>query len=91
MLVLLETDDKLIMAGLDRMEIFFFHYSNCFINKILTAPMTWHTLNSFLPIFELLGPKFVLDQNVYVSSYYYLQVSTPVMLILTHVPSTYMD
>ena len=74
------------MAGLDRMEIFFFHYSNCFINKILTAPMTWHTLNSFLPIFELLGPKFVLDQNAYVSSYF-LQVSTPV----THVPSTYMD
>ncbi|KAF8801995.1 hypothetical protein BYT27DRAFT_7173558, partial [Phlegmacium glaucopus] len=26
---------------------------------------TWHTLNSFVPIFELLGPKFVLDQNAY--------------------------
>ncbi|KAF8809429.1 hypothetical protein BYT27DRAFT_7254564 [Phlegmacium glaucopus] len=26
---------------------------------------TWDTLNSFLPIFELLGPKLVLDQNAY--------------------------
>ena len=50
--------------------------------------MTWHKLNSFLPIFELLGPKFVLNQNAYVSSWY---LSTPVMLIVTSVSSTYMD
>jgi hypothetical protein len=61
------TDDRPTLAGLDRKE-FFFHYSDCFVYEIKTAPMTWHTLNSFLPIFELLGPKFVLDQNAYVSS-----------------------
>jgi hypothetical protein len=82
------TDDRPTLTGLDRKEIFFFHYSDCFVNEIKTAPMTWHTLYSFFPIFELLGPKFVLDQNAYVSSYY---LSTPIMLIVTHIHSTYMD
>ena len=50
--------------------------------------MSWHMLISFLPIFELLGPKFVLDQNAYVSSH---NLNTTVMLIVTHVPSIYMD
>jgi hypothetical protein len=66
-----DSDDRPILTsaltGVDRMDYFYF-YSNCFVNEILTAPMTWDTLNSFLPIFELLGPKFVLDQNAYVSS-----------------------
>ena len=82
------TDDRPIPTGLDRMAIIFLIILNCFVNEILTAPTTWHTLKSFLPIFELLGPKFVLDQNAYVSSYY---LSTPEMQIVTHVPSTYMD
>ena len=42
-------------------------FERLFANDILAAPLTWHTLNSFIPIFELLGPKFVLDQNAYVS------------------------
>ena len=53
--------------------------------------MTWHKLNSFLPIFELLGPKFVLDQNAYVSFLVSQLLSIPVMLIVTPVSSTYMD
>ena len=49
----------------DGMEIFL-RYPND-LNDILTAALTGHKLNSLIPIFELLGPKFVLDQNAYVS------------------------
>jgi hypothetical protein len=64
-----DSDDRTsALTGVDRMDYFYFYSPNCFVNEILTAPVTWDTLNSFLPIFELLGPKFVLDQNAYVSS-----------------------
>ena len=70
--VIIDTDDRTSLTGLDRMEIIIcFAILIFFLNEILpTAPPDWHTLNSFHPIFELLGPKFVLDQNAYVSSYY---------------------
>lgn len=72
-----------------------FCYCSCFATDvILTAPLPviWQTLNSFIPIFELLGPKFVWDQiqNTYVS-YYPSHFSRLVTLKGTHVFSIYMD